>query len=142
MSVPSGQMLAMLSQMSPDQVQGIMGLGNTPDEQALLMQQMQRARALQNTPMPQGQSSWRGQVYTKPSPLAVAGAVANQAVGQGQANQIAGKQQALMNNSTLQRQNYFNLLMKMYGSPGASGGAGGGGGGGSGDQGTPEGGDL
>lgn len=121
MSVPSGQMLAMLSQMSPDQVQGILGLGNTPDEQALLMQQMQRAQALQNSPMPQGRSSWRGQVYTAPNPLEIAGNVANKLVGQQQAAGIAGKQQALLNNSTLQRQNYFNLLMKMYGSPTAQG---------------------
>lgn len=140
MSVPSGQMLAMLSQMSPDQVQGILGLGATPDELALLQQQMQRAQGLQNTPMPQGRTSYRGSVYTAPNPLEVAGNVANRLVGQQQATNVTGQQRALLNNSTLQRQNYFNLLMKLYGSPAAGGGGGGSGDGG--DQGAPEGGDF
>lgn len=115
MSVPNGQMLAMLSQMSPDQVNGILGLGTAPDEQQLLLQQLKQAQARQNTPMPQMGYSPRGSVTTAPSPFAVAGSVAQQVVGQQQAANIAQRQKAVLANQNLQRQNYWNLLMKTYG---------------------------
>lgn len=112
MSVPAGQMLALLSQMSPDQVQGILGLGNAPEQQAMLLQQLQQARALQSTPEPEGRGFGYGKIYTAPSPLEVLGSNLMKYIGYQKAGNISAAQQALLGQQTQQRGNYFDLLRR------------------------------
>lgn len=124
MSVPAGNMTDALSGATPQQIQQILAMGNNPQQMELLQQQMARANALRNTPMPQGQSSWRGSVYTKPNPLQIIGNVANKAVGQQQMNQAQQQMQQLMQQQQGGRQSYMDIIRQMMqrqggGAPGA-----------------------
>lgn len=50
-----------MDELTPDQLEQLVALGIIPEQQAMLMQQMDQANALRNTPIPKG--GMAGRVY-------------------------------------------------------------------------------
>jgi hypothetical protein len=139
MSVPPGVMLNGLQDLTPDQVQRLMGLGGADEQQNLLSQQMKIAEALRGTPQPRGAEVGRGNIYVAPHPLAQIGSAALQLAGMNREQDIAKQQQDIVKNQMQGRQDFFDWYKKQFGqahpqAPDAPGNTG--------DTGAPEGGDL
>src|SRR5207302_5159151 len=88
MSVPMDQMDPQAGQfidpskMTAAQIQQILALGEVPEKQALLEEQMKRANALRDSPAPEGRyGPGRLGMYTAPHPLEVIGHLAQQYAG-------------------------------------------------------------
>lgn len=85
--------------LSPEQVQQLMGLGSMDERQALLLQQMKTAQALRDTPMPKGTVVGSRNWYVAPHPLQIAADTAlkykgyqDQAAAQAAMEKLADKQ--------------------------------------------------
>jgi hypothetical protein len=135
MSVPAGTMLQNLQNMSPEDIQQVLGLGEIPDKQSLLMQQLKQANLLRNSDAPEGR--YAGHMYVAPNPLEILGHVAQQYEGLKGQRDVDAQSKELMTQQTAGRNRYFQLLQRMLAGQGgvAAPGA-------AGDTGSPEGGDY
>jgi len=118
MGPPAGQMINP-NAMSPEDMQ-ILGLGEIPEKQALLLAQLKQANVLRNQPAPEGRTGpGHLGMYTAPHPLEVLGHLATQYLGQKQAQDVNEKTQELLKQQTSGRMLYW--MKKLRGEQGTSG---------------------
>lgn len=139
MSVPAGVMTGGSGNMDPQTMSQIMQLANSPQQYQMLQQQMARANALRNTPMPGLSQGWRSNVVTAPSPLATIGSLAMAGAGQKQANMVQQATQKQMQQDQANREKYMDVIRGMYQRNGMPMSAGGGSSTGAGPQADPSG---
>lgn len=106
--------------LSPEELQSIMGLGEIPEKQALLQQQMRQAALLRGSPMPEGRGGGYGRPYTAPHPLEILGNVLERYAGYKSSQDINTQEKALLAEQTRRRSQYLNALLKRGNGPGTA----------------------
>lgn len=103
-----------MDDLTPEQLEQLIALGVIPDEQAMLMQQMEQANALRNAPIPKGEMA--GRVYVaNPWGALASGYDRYQGAKQGRA--VADRYGQTLKDQTAARMAYVNALRRQPGIP-------------------------
>jgi hypothetical protein len=102
--------MADLSDLSDDDINKLVAIGEIPDKQALLGQQMKSALALRDRPLQMGTQGNR--VFTAATPLGALGQVAGGIMANRQVGKLGQQQQGLLQQQSAGRKAYFDMIRK------------------------------
>jgi hypothetical protein len=99
-----------MDDLTPEQLQQLIELGVIPDEQQMLMKQMQSAQQLRDTPIPKG--GMAGRVYVA-DPLGAVAAGVDRYQGHKQMQGLDQKYGATLDKQTAARSKYAQMIQQL-----------------------------
>jgi len=108
MSTDQTELINILKETDPEQLQEMIRLGILTDEQGQLARQLQSAESVRSTPMPRGEM--RGRVYVPASGMENALAMYDRIRGEVESRGAKGRQNEILGEKTAGRMSYLDLL--------------------------------
>jgi hypothetical protein len=102
--------MADLSDLSDEDINKLVAIGEIPDKQSLLNQQMKSALSLRDRPL--NMLTQGNRVSTAATPLGALGQVASGVLANRRVNDLGQQQQGLLQQQTAGRKAYFDMIRK------------------------------
>lgn len=103
--------MASYSDLTDEDIDKLVALGEIPDKQSFLNQQMNTAAALRDAPI-EGMNRSNGRVMTAQTPIGILGQLAGKIGGGALYNRGLGQQQQLLDQQAAGRKQYFDMIRR------------------------------